>query len=266
VPCWPPGPGRDNCGLIDGKTTVLAVIYPDARNHVNNDVVIFARVKDGKYLPVDDYDDAGKKTGDRACILRAVKTYYTPDGPETIKVKIDGIVTSRYNSRDVTAGRFGIGYLLEKTALASNPGLPSAELYEGISSKSGDSTFFRVARIPLLDSLRNRFGVAGFQLVRFLDTKDILCIANAKDSAVAVSNLCFLSVAGRSVSVKEALPGEFPVKGKWGWGYKFLDYRDADNDGISELFLLFNGSDSTAVDIFRRSGSKYLKIFGHRLS
>lgn len=258
-------PDTEKCGLTGGGTTVLAVVCPDAVNHVKNDLLVFARVKDGKYIPVDDYDDAGKKTGDRGCILRAVKTFYTWDGPETVKVKIDSAVISRYNGSNVTAGRFGSRYLLEKTTLASNTELSSEELFEGISSKSGDSTFFRIARIPALDSLRDRFHRVGFQPVRFPGTNEILCIANAKDSAVAVSNLYFLTVSGRSVSIKDIIPGEFPVKGKWGWGYKFLDYRDADSDGIPELFLLFNGSDSTAVDVFRKSGNKFQKIFGHRL-
>ena len=258
---------NNKCGLIDSSTIILSVIYPDTKNHIENDLIIFAIIKNGEYIPIDDYDDKNRKDiNERDSILRDVKTFYTLKNGNSIKVDIDSVVKSLYDCNDLRAGRLSSKYRLQNISIASNFKLPNNKQFEEVDNKSNDSLFYKVINDSIFQGIRDKYQKIDFKIVKLIDSDKFLCIANAEDSTNAISNLYFLDNSCDSIKLIDLIPEELGLD-SWGSGNEFLDYRDIDNDNQPEIFILYHGYEWTTMIVYKKVGNKYVKklentIFG----
>lgn len=243
----------------DSSTIILSIVYPDIEDGIHNDLIIFALVNNGEYIPIDDYDETiGQEIKERDSILTAVSSYYVCDDNRSKHIQIDSIVTSDYDCSETRVGRFGPSYNLNNIVLASNFQLPCLHSYKIIEPLSEDPLFNKLANDSMVLELIRKYESIDFSLIKMSTTSECLCIANAADSLTAISNLYFFEINGDFVKLTDFISEDVGTD-SWGRGYEFLDFRDIDNDNIPELCLLFHGYEWTNLVIYKRAGNGYIK-------
>ncbi len=255
------------CGLIDSSTVILSIAFPDTKKHIENDLVIFTLIKNGEYIPIDDFDNKSNKyLNERDSILREVNSFYACINGSEILIKTDSIVSSSYDCDDLRVGRFSSKLNLLNNVIASNSKIPCNSKFERINKDTGDSLFFKITNDSLFKTLRTSYKDVDFELIKLQDSNDILCVANAGDSVNVISNLYFINSSSNSLTLLNSFSEELELD-SWGRGFEFFDYRDVDNDKIPELFIIFNGYEWTTMIVCKKVGNKYVKklettIFG----
>ncbi len=255
------------CGLIDSSTVILSLVVPDSKKNIENDLIIFALIKNGEFIPIEDYNHKGdKEVKERDSIFREVKLFYTCVKGSQVLVQIDSVVSSSYDCDDLRVGRFGSKSKLQDNSLASNFKIPCDRQFEKINKDSSDSLFFRITNDSLFSNLNAHFENINFDIISLRDSKNILCFAQAEDSLRAISNVYFLDLKNNSLQLINLISEELEID-SWGRGHEFLDYRDIDNDKIPELFILYHGYEWTTIFIYKKVMDKYVKklenmIFG----
>ncbi len=246
--------------LIDSSTIVLSVIFPETNGQKGNDLIVFALVKEGEYIPVTDYDEKKQiETNERDSILKMHKTFYTCKNGKLIKFYIDRVVRESYDCSELKVGRFRSKYKLDNISIASNFKLSCSKTFTRINPNAKDSLYFRITEDSVFRDVRTSFDAVDFEIVRFDNIKEFLCIVNAEDTTKAVTNLYFINYDNQKLSIIDSTKEGMDIS-SWGRGYKFLDYKDIDNDNVPELILLYYGYEWTTIVIYKKKGDKYITV------
>ena len=253
------------CGLIDSTTVILSVVYPDTLKGKMNDLLIFALLNKGKYTAIDDYDEKrGTDINQRDSIFQEVKTFYTHHKEKLVPIFIDSVVKAEFDCNLLVLGRFHSIHSFRKPLIASNFKLPCRSFYERIDAPSEDSLYYKITEDTLFYELRSKFKKINFDLIKIKGSDDFVCIANAEDKDIAVSNLYFVRLENHQLKLINGEKHELGVD-SWGRGNVFLDCIDIDQDNVPEVFIFFHDYESTTIYIYKKEGNKYVKKLGNTI-